>query len=568
MGIFDFFKKKKTEQTETSITNGQTEQSDFFENDLSQEDSILVTEDEDEIIVPEEIVTSEIQQEIEYEDLEDYDPRMDLHDYRLPLVELLNVYESNEQDSGEIEEIKAKIISILQINNIDIVSIMANIGYVNTLYEIVPKAGFRISQIKQLKDDLAFGLLVPNISVEPMMDKGVIGIIIPNRNFKILPIQTLIASRNFIESDFELPLILGRTMHTKNFIVDLTKLPHILIAGATGQGKSVLMNIMIASLLYKKHPAELKFILIDPHILEFNLYSRIEKHFLAKLPDVERAVISDVYKAEQSLKALCREMDSRYELLLKSDTKNIRDYNNKFKKRLLNPLSGHRFLPYIVVIIDEYFDLKISTGEIIESTLIRLTRKAHNVGIHIILSTQRPTKDVITGNLKANFPVKIAFKVASSLESRIILDRNGAEELTGCGDILYSEGMNTSRLQIPFISTEEVEGISSFIGNQQGYLMAYELPEDIDSLNNYSIGNIDLNDRDPLFDEAARLIVIHQQGSTSLVQRKFSIGYSRAGRLMDQLEAAGIVGPTRGAQARDVLITDEYSLEQKLNMLM
>lgn len=565
MGIFDFFRKKKTEQTETAIASEHVVEDMALENGLSQEEPALIIDNEVEIIPPAELIIDENQLEINDEDLEHYDPTMDLRDYQFPFIELLKVYEVNDQYSDEIDNIKAKIISILQINNIEINSIRANTGYVNTLYEIVPKAGFRISQIKQLKADLAFGLLVSNLSVEPLMDKGVIGIIVPNRNFRILPFQALIASRSFMESDFELPLIIGRTMYIKDFIVDLTKLPHILIAGATGQGKSVLMNIMITSLLYKKHPAELKFVLIDTHILEFNLYSRIEKHYLSKLPDAERAVISDAYKAGQVLKSLCREMDNRYELLLKSGTKNIRDYNDKFKKRILNPLSGHRFLPYIVVVIDEFYDLKLTTGDGIESTLIQLTRKAHNVGIHVILSTQRPSKDIITGNLKANFPVKIAFKVVGSLESRIILDKNGAEDLAGCGDILYCERMNTSRIQVPYISTEEVEGISSFIGNQQGYQMAYELPEDITFSNTYDIGNIDLNDRDPLFDEAARLIVIHQQGSTSLVQRKFSIGYSRAGRLMDQLEAAGIVGPTKGDQARDVLIADENSLERKLN---
>lgn len=563
MGIFDFFRKKKTQQTETYIVSEQSSQYRVIKSDLPQKESVLIIDKEIEIVSSKEPIIGDNQYGAEDEDLEDYNPKMSLHDYRFPLIELLKD-EPDEQDFDEIEEIKAKITSILQINNVEIVSSRATAGYVNTFIEIVPRSGFRISHIKQLKTDLAFGLLVPNLSVEPVMDKGVIGIIVPNRNFKILPIQTLIASRSFIESDFELPLIIGRTMYTKNFIVDLVKLPHILIAGATGQGKSVLMNILITSLLYKKHPAELKFVLIDTHMLEFNLYSRIENHYLAKLPDAERAIIFDVYKVEQVLKSLCREMDNRYELLLKSGTKNIRDYNEKFKKRKLNPFSGHRFLPYIVVVIDEYYDLKLTSGDEVESTLIRLTRKAHNVGIHVILSTQRPTKDIITGNLKANFPVKIAFKVASSLESRIILDKNGAEDLTGCGDILYCEGMNTSRIQVPYINIEEVDGISSFIGNQQGFQMAYELPENIAFSNT---DDIDLNDRDPLFDEAARLIVVHQQGSTSLIQRKFSIGYNRAGRLMDQLEAAGIVGPTKGAQARDVLIADENSLEQKLNTL-
>lgn len=564
MGIFSFFRKKKSEQ----ITPQSETTSDELKNIEVMPEEIIpvpVIDDDFEIVVPEDIDTieEEIPQEI-YEELDDYDPKNDLADYDYPSADLLKAYELVDINTEEAERIKAKIASILQINNIEIISIHANIGYVNTLYEIIPKAGFRISKIKQLKTDLAFALLVPQLSIEPIMEKGTIGIIVPNKDFQILPLQALIASRGFQESGFELPIILGRTMKVQNFIIDLATQPHILIAGATGQGKSVLLNNMIVSLLYKKHPAELKLILIDTHILEFNLYSRIEKHFLAKLPDAEKAVISDVYKAEQTLKALCKEMDNRYELLSAGNTKNIRDYNEKFKKRRLNPLKGHRFLPCIVVVIDEYSDLAMSSGKEAEISLIQLTRKAHIVGIHIILATQRPTKDIVTGVLKTNFPVRIAFKVSDSLESRIILDKNGAEELSGRGDALYCEGLNTTRIQVPYVSTEEVEGIASFIGRQRGYANAYELPEYI-GFSDYNIGNIDLNDRDPLFDEAARLIVIHQQGSTSLIQRKFVIGYNRAGRLMDQLEAAGIVGPTQGSKARDVLITDEYSLERKLN---
>ncbi len=440
-----------------------------------------------------------------------------------------------------------------------------NVGYVNTLYEIIPKAGFRISKIKQLKTDLAFALLVPQLSIEPITERGAIEIIVPNKDFQTLPLQTIIASRSFQESGFELPIILGRTMKVQNFIVDLAIQPHILIAGATGQGKSVLLNNLIISLLYKKHPAELKFVLIDTHIIEFNLYSRIEKHYLAKLPDSEKSVISDIYKVVQTLQSLCEEMDDRYELISKSRTKNIREYNQKFKTRKLNPLQGYRFLPYIVVVIDEYSDLIMCSGKETESSFIQLTRKGHVAGIHIILATQRPTKNIITGDLKANFPVQVAFKVSGSLESRIIINKNGAEDLSGKGDALYCNGMEIIRIQVPYISTEEVEAITSFIGNQQGYTYAFELPENIGFSDRYSIGSVDLGDKDPLFDEAARLIVVHQQGSTSLVQRKFSIGYNRAGRLMDQLEAAGIVGSTQGSRPRDVLIADEYSLERKLN---
>lgn len=569
MGIFSFFRKKKTKQTSIILTS-EVEQAERLSN-VGQvgEENVSIEENVIEIIMPIEdsIIGEEELQSETYEELDDYDPTKDLSNYYFPSIGLLKTYELRNTNREEIEETKIKIISILQTNNIEIISIQANIGYVNTLYEIVPKAGFRISKIKQLITDLAFALLVPQLSVEPIMERGIIGIIVPNKNFLILPLQALIASRGFQESDFVLPLALGRTMKVENFIVDLTTQPHILIGGATGQGKSVLLNNMILSLLYKRHPAELKFVLVDTHIVEFNLYSRIEKHYLAKLPSTERAIISDIYKAEQTLRSVCKEMDDRYDLLLKSGTKNISDYNQKFKKRRLNPLQGHRFLPYIVVIIDEYSDLAMTSGKETESSLIQLTRKAHIVGIHIILATQRPTKNIITGDLKANFPVRIAFKVSSSLESRIITDKNGAEELSGRGDALYCDGMNVMRIQVPYVSTEEIEGIAAFIGNQQGYRSAYELPEYIGFNDNYNIGNIDLSDKDPLFDEAARLIVVHQQGSTSLIQRKFSIGYNRAGRLMDQLEVAGIVGPAEGSKPRDVLISDEYSLEQKLNSI-
>ncbi len=567
MGIFSFFRKKKAEQT-SIIPASELEQVERLNNTESiGEEDISIEGNTFAIVVPDNDSTigeEELQPEI-YEELDDYDPTKDLSNYYYPTKDLLKIYEPLNTNSEEIERTKDKIISILQAYNIEIISIQANIGYVNTLYEIVPKAGFRISKIKQLKTDLAFALPVPQLSIEPIMERGTIGIVIPNKNFEILPLKVLIASSNFQESEFELPLVLGRTMTIENVIVDLTTQPHILIGGATGQGKSVLLNDIILSLLYKKHPAELKFVLIDTHIIELNLYSRIEKHYLAKLPDSERSVISDIYKAEQTICSVCKEMDDRYNLFLKSGTRNIYDYNQKFKKRNSNPRQGHRFLPYIVVIIDEYSDLAMTSNKETESSLIRLTRKAHIVGIHIILATQRPVKSIVTGDLKANFPVRIAFKTSDSLESRIIIDKNGAEELSGRGDALYCDGVNITRIQVPYVSTEEIEGITSFIGDQQGYNSIYELPEYIGFNDYYSIQNNDLDDRDPLFDEAARLVVIHQQGSTSLIQRKFVIGYNRAGRLMDQLEAAGIVGPTQGSKPRDVLITDEYSLEQMLN---
>ena len=567
MGIFSFFRKKKTEQP-SPIPDSKTDNTEEVKNiEPIRAEITPVKDNKIGIVVPVDVdvIDKEKQKDI-YEELDDYDPMKDLSGYHYPSVDLLKTYEPVDINTQDIDEIKTKIISILQINDIEIISIKANVGYVNTLYELVPKSGFRISKIKQLKTDLAFALLVPQLSIEPIMERGIIGIIVPNKNFHILPLQTLIASRKFQESNFELPLILGRTMLVQDYIIDLIMQPHILIAGATGQGKSVLLNNMILSLLYKKHPAELKLLLIDTHILEFNPYSRIEKHFLSKLSDTERAVVSDVYKAVQTLKSLSKEMDDRFKLLFMGATKNIRDYNDKFKKRRLNPLQGHRFLPYIVVFIDEYLDLAMNSGKDAESTLIQLTRKAHVVGIHIILATQRPTKDIITGDLKANFPVQIAFRVSGSLESRIIIDKNGAEDLSGRGDALYCEGLNTTRIQVPYVSTDEVEAIASFIGSQQGYSDGYELPDYL-GFSDYTIDRINLNDKDPLFEEAARLIVVHQQGSTSLIQRKFSIGYNRAGRIMDQLEAAGILGATQGSKARDVLIADEYSLEKKLNSL-
>lgn len=567
MGIFSFFRKKKPEQIIPIPKCGFEQTEDLNNAEQIVEKNTSMVEDNIEIVIP--INDNPIEEKLEsviYEELEDYDPTLDLENYSFPSVSFLKVYDAISTYTEEIEQIKSKIVSVLQINTIEIISIKANIGYVNTLYEIVPKAGFRIAKIKQLKTDLAFALLVPRLTIEPIMERGVIGIIIPNKNFQILPLQALIASQEFKDTDFELPLILGRTMNVENFIVDLRTQPHILIGGATGQGKSVSLNNMILSLLYKKHPAELKFVLIDTHRIEFNLYSHIEKHYLAKLPNSEEAIVSDTYKVVQTLQSLCKEMDDRYELISKSSTKTIHEYNQRFKTRRLNPFQGHRFLPYIVVVIDEYSDIVMISGKETESSLIQLTRKGHIIGIHIILSTQRPTKNIITGDLKANFPVQIAFKVSDSLESRIIIDKNGAEDLSGRGDALYCNGMNTTRIQVPYVFTEEIQEIVSFIGNQQGYAHAYELPEYID-FSDHPVNNIDLNDRDPLFEEAARLIVIHQQGSTSLIQRKFSIGYNRAGRLMDELEAAGIVGVTQGSKSRDVLIANEFDLEHKLRSL-
>lgn len=504
----------------------------------------------------------------EGEEMEDYDPTKDLSNFHFPSTDLLKVYDTTGKgvDMEEQNANKSKIITTLQNYGIEITSIKATVGPTITLYEIVPKAGVRISKIRNLEDDIALSLSALGIRIiAPMPGKGTIGIEVPNKDPQTVSMQSVIASRRFQECTFDLPVALGKTITNEIFMFDLCKMPHLLVAGATGQGKSVGLNAIITSLLYKKHPAEMKMVLVDPKMVEFNIYSRIEKHYLAKLPDAEKAIITDVSKVTQTLNSLTKEMDDRYELLMNAGVRNIKEYNEKFKKRRLNPLKGHRFLPYLVIIIDEFGDLIMTAGKEIEMPIARIAQKARAVGMHMVIATQRPTTNIITGTIKANFPARMAFRVTSQIDSRTILDMSGANQLIGRGDLLFSQGSDLVRIQCAFVDTPEVEGIAQYIGNQQGYSHAFELPEYVGDGGEEKIGNIDLNDRDPLFDEAARLIVVHQQGSTSLIQRKFSIGYNRAGRLMDQLEAAGIVGPTQGSKARDVLIADEYSLEQKLN---
>ena len=504
----------------------------------------------------------------EGEEMEDYDPTKDLSNFHFPSTELLKVYDTTGKgvDMDEQNANKSKIITTLQNYGIEITSIKATVGPTITLYEIVPKAGVRISKIRNLEDDIALSLSALGIRIiAPMPGKGTIGIEVPNKDAQIVSMQSVIASRRFQECTYDLPVALGKTITNEIFMFDLCKMPHLLVAGATGQGKSVGLNAIITSLLYKKHPAEMKMVLVDPKMVEFNIYSTIEKHYLAKLPDAEKAIITDVTKVTQTLNSLTKEMDDRYELLMNAGVRNIKEYNEKFRKRRLNPLKGHRFLPYLVIIIDEFGDLIMTAGKEIEMPIARIAQKARAVGMHMVIATQRPTTNIITGTIKANFPARMAFRVTSQIDSRTILDMSGANQLIGRGDLLFSQGSDLVRIQCAFVDTPEVEGIAQYIGNQQGYSHAFELPEYVGEGGDDKIGNIDLNDRDPLFDEAARLIVVHQQGSTSLIQRKFSIGYNRAGRLMDQLEAAGIVGPTQGSKARDVLIADEYSLEQKLN---
>jgi len=499
-----------------------------------------------------------------------YDPKLDLSHYQLPTVDLLKKYESNDTQVNyeEQTENKNKIIRTLEHYNIKIKSIKATVGPTITLYEIVPEDGVRISKIKNLEDDIALSLAAIGIRIiAPMPGKGTVGIEVPNKDPKMVSMHSVIASRKYQESDFDLPIALGKTITNEVFMVDLCKMPHLLVAGATGQGKSVGLNAAITSLLYKKHPSELKFVLVDPKMVEFSIYSVIEKHFLAKLPDAGNPIITDFTKVIYTLNSLTREMDDRYELLQKAGSRNVKEYNDKFVNRRLNPQKGHKFMPYIVVIIDEFGDLIMTAGKEIELPIARIAQKARAVGIHMIIATQRPTTNIITGTIKANFPARVAFRVTSSIDSRTILDGPGANQLIGRGDLLFFQGSDMTRVQCAFVDTPEVDKVSKFIGNQQGFPTAFELPEYAGEESDKQPGAVDLSDRDPLFEEAARLIIIHQQGSTSLIQRKFSIGYNRAGRLMDQLEAAGVVGPTQGSKAREVYIIDESHLEQILNSL-
>ena len=500
-----------------------------------------------------------------------YNPRLDLEHYKFPTLDLLNSYGDHEPtiDMEEQNANKDRIIKVLRSFGIEISSIKASVGPTITLYEITPAEGVRISKIRNLEDDIALSLSALGIRIiAPIPGKGTIGIEVPNANPRIVPMSSVLASKKFQETTFDLPIALGKTITNEVFMVDLAKAPHMLVAGATGQGKSVGLNAIVTSLLYKKHPSELKFVIIDPKKVEFAIYAPIEKHFLAKLPDGEDAIITDVTKVVQTLNSLCVEMDTRYDLLRKAGCRNIKEYNAKFINRQLNPEKGHRFMPYIVIIIDEFGDLIMTAGKEVELPICRIAQLARAVGIHAIIATQRPTTNIITGTIKANFPARVAFRVASMMDSRTILDRPGAQQLIGKGDMLYLQGNDPVRVQCAFVDTPEVERIAEYISHQQGYPTAFMLPEYIDeNTENTSVNEVDMNRLDPLFEEAARLIIYHQQGSTSLIQRKFSIGYNRAGRIMDQLERAGIVGPANGSKARDVLCMDENDLETRMNNL-
>lgn len=497
----------------------------------------------------------------------DYDPTLDLSHYKLPPLELLEDHKitNSEVSNEELINNKNKIVETLANYKIQIDKIKATIGPTVTLYEIVPAPGIRISKIKNLEDDIALSLAALGIRIiAPMPGKGTIGIEVPNLKPEIVSMRSIISSRKFQESGFELTIALGKTISNETYVFDLTKMPHLLVAGATGQGKSVGLNAIITSILYKKHPSQVKFVMVDPKKVELTLYSKLERHFLAKLPDSEEAIITDTQKVIATLNSLTIEMDNRYELLKHAQVRNIKEYNDRFVSRRLNPLHGHRYLPYLVVIIDEFADLIMTAGREVETPLARLAQLARAIGIHLIIATQRPTTNIITGTIKANFPARIAFRVTSMIDSRTILDSPGANQLIGRGDLLFAPGSDMIRIQCAFIDIPEIERITDYISSQQGYPTAFELPEYTGEESKSEIGNIDLSKKDDLFEDAARLVVMHQQGSTSLIQRKFSIGYNRAGRIMDQLEAAGVVGPFEGSKARQVLYVDEVSLEHYL----
>jgi len=514
-------------------------------------------------------VESEKSKEKTGQSVEHYDPTLDLSSYRYPSLDLLNQYDISEVQvtKEELEGNKDKIIETLINFKIGISSIKATIGATVTLYEIIPEAGIKISKIKNLEDDIALSLSALGIRIiAPIPGKGTIGIEVPNKKREMVGIYSVLSTERFLKSEMELPIVLGKTISNEVYITDLTKMPHLLMAGATGQGKSVGLNVILTSLLYKKHPSQLKFILVDPKKVELTLYNKIERHFLAELPGAEEVIITDIKQVVNTLNSLCIEMDNRYNLLKDAGTRNLREYNKKFVQRRLNPESGHRYLPYIVLVVDELADLMMTAGKEIEAPIARLAQLARAIGIHLVVATQRPSVNVITGIIKANFPTRMSFRVTSVVDSRTILDVGGANQLVGMGDMLLSQGSDIIRLQSPFVDTDEIERICEFIGEQRGYESAYLLPEYIDE-SGEGAKVVDLDDRDALFDEAARLIVLHQQGSTSLIQRKMKLGYNRAGRLIDQLEAAGIVGSFEGSKAREVLVQDEYTLEKLLNEL-
>lgn len=513
----------------------------------------------------------DVPEDEEVVELEPYNPRLDLSHYKFPTLDLMKHFDNDgpSVDMEEQQDNKNRIVEVLRSFGIEIKTITATVGPTITLYEITLAEGIRIAKIRSLEDDIALQLAALGIRIiAPIPGKGTIGIEVPNKTPRVVSGQSVIGSKAFQESKADLPMVLGKTISNEPFVIDLAKMPHMLVAGATGQGKSVGLNAMIASLLYKKHPAELKLVLVDPKKVEFSVYSELDHHFLAQLEDAKEPVVTDVKKVVRTLNSLCAEMDARYDLLKVAKVRNIKEYNERFKSRRLNPNNGHRFLPYIVVVIDEFGDLIMTAGKEVELPIARIAQLARAVGIHMIIATQRPTTNIITGTIKANFPARIAFRVAAMIDSRTILDRPGANQLIGKGDMLFLQGNDPVRVQCAFIDTPEIENIVKYISEQQGYTTPFYLPEVAEDIDSEGGGaEVDMDKLDSLFEDAARLLVIHQQGSTSLIQRKFSIGYNRAGRLMDQLEKAGIVGPAMGSKPRDVLCVDEMALEEKLTNL-
>ena len=548
------------------------EPSDIISGKKTREKPARETTAKDEKEITMTITTGETVQKADGKIQEPYDPRLDLSHYRFPTLDLLKHYDNDSPAIDEKEQIanKNRIIEVLHNFGIEIDSINATVGPTITLYEITPAPGVRISKIRNLEADIALSLSALGIRIiAPIPGKGTIGIEVPNAKPVIVSMESILNSRKFAESKMELPVALGRTITNDVFMFDLAKMPHLLVAGATGQGKSVGLNAVITSLLYKKHPAELKLVMVDPKMVEFSIYAPIVKHFLAKMPDETDAIITDTTKVIHTLKSLCIEMDSRYELLKEANVRSVIEYNNKFKDRQLNPEKGHRYLPYIVVVIDEFGDLIMTAGKDIEMPIARIAQKARAVGMHMIIATQRPTTNIITGTIKANFPARMAFRVSSMIDSRTILDRPGANQLIGRGDLLFLSGSDPVRVQCAFVDTPEVNNICQYISRQQGYTEAYPLPEYVDENEGGSPaeGGMDVGRFDSMFAEAARLIVVQQSGSTSLIQRKFAIGYNRAGRLMDQLEKAGIVGRADGSKPRPVLVADEVQLDRILESL-
>lgn len=572
-------KSKGEKKVSTFEQNIQDLQPTLTKKTSQPENTFEVTQaPEEEVVVP--TVEVEVEKTIEEETVEDnlssklvedfgeFDPTLELAKFKFPPIDLLKDYTNGQGitiNQEELEENKNRIVETLNNYKIGISNIKATVGPTVTLYEIVPEAGVRISKIKNLEDDIALSLSALGIRIiAPIPGRGTIGIEVPNKNPRIVSMRSAVASKKFQEAEMELPLTLGKTISNETFVVDLAKMPHLLMAGATGQGKSVGLNAILTSLLYKKHPAEVKFVLVDPKKVELTLFNKIERHYLAKLPDTDEAIITDNSKVINTLNSMCIEMDARYDLLKDAMCRNIKEYNVKFKARKLNPENGHKFLPYIVLVVDEFADLIMTSGKEVETPIARLAQLARAIGIHLIIATQRPSVNVITGIIKANFPARIAFRVTSKIDSRTILDTSGADQLIGRGDMLYTQGNDVVRIQCAFVDTPEVERIVEYIGNQKAYPDAHLLPEYVGEESGTSL-DIDASDRDALFRDAAEVLVIAQQGSASLLQRKLKLGYNRAGRIIDQLEAAGVVGPFEGSKARQVLVQDMAQLDQLLN---